>query len=232
MSEGNLSLKRNPSIELLRIIMMIQIVFLHVSVNGFMSIIYQLDVNTKLAFWIIWVMCRCPVFMFIIITGYFMSTGEGHINCNKILRCYLPMLFYSISIPLIYGVARHERLPNNQMVKAYFPFLSRTWYFLTLYLLILIISPFLNKMIKDLDRKQFLQLIGICFFLFSVWQPLSKLYPFKDVIGIQKIIYTEGGKSLYDFIYMYLLGAYLRRHHISRNMKKKQRANGINLLYI
>lgn len=61
MSDGNKGLKRNPSIELLRIIMMIQIVFLHVSVNGFMSIIYQLDVNTKLAFWIIWVMCRCPV---------------------------------------------------------------------------------------------------------------------------------------------------------------------------
>ena len=56
--------------------MMIQIVFLYVSVNGFMSIIYQLDVNTKLVFWIIWVMCRCPVFMFIIITGYFMSVGE------------------------------------------------------------------------------------------------------------------------------------------------------------
>lgn len=50
MSDGNKGLKRNPSIELLRIIMMIQIVFLHVSVNGFMSIIYQLDVNTKLAF--------------------------------------------------------------------------------------------------------------------------------------------------------------------------------------
>jgi hypothetical protein len=40
------------------------------------------------------------------------------------------------------------------------------------------------------------------------------LEPFEGIIGIQKILSTQGGKSLYDFIYMYLLGAYMRRHHI------------------
>lgn len=53
---------------------------------------------------------------------------------------------------------------------------------------------------------------------------LSKLYPFKDVIGIQKIIYTEGGKSLYDFIYMYLLGAYMRRYHIFKRHEEETKS--------
>ena len=215
MESEKLKLKRNPSIELLRILMMLQIIFLHVAEYGeYTDVALQMEGRVELTYWIVWLMCRCPVYMFVIITGYFMSNRKELFNIDRLLRCYLPMLFYSITIPLLYMIIRHKKLPTDTMVKAYFPFLSRTWYFMTLYLLILLISPFLNKMVSELTRKQFLYLIGISFFIFSIWQPISMIEPFKGIIGIQKILSTQGGKSLYDFIYMYLLGAYMRRYHI------------------
>ena len=212
------SVRRNPSIELLRILMMLQIIFLHVSDYGdYSDIALQLEGRTELTYWIIWLMCRCPVFIFVIIMGYFLSETKTDFNYKRILKCYLPMYFYSVMIVVIFSIFRHDEVSKEQYLKAFIPFLSRTWYFMTLYLLVLILSPFLNKMIKALSRKEFLYLIIICFLMFSVWQPLSMLEPFEGIIGLKKILTTQGGKSLYDFIYMYLLGAYMRRYHIFKS---------------
>ncbi len=208
---------RNSSIELLRILMMMQIIFLHISDYGdYTDIAKALGGHTELAYWIIWLMCRCPVYVFIIIMGYFLSTSKPEFNVKRILKCYLPMYFYSVAIPVIYGIIKPGVVTKEQYLKVFVPFLSRTWYFMTLYLLVLVLSPFLNRMVKGLDRKNFLILIGICFCLFSIWQPISMLEPFEGIIGIKKILSTQGGKSLYDFIYMYLLGAYLRKYHLFR----------------
>ena len=208
---------RNANIELLRIIMMMQIIFLHISEYGdYSDIAKRIEGHTELLYWILWLMCRCPVYVFVIIMGYFLSTSKPEFNIKRLLKCYLPMLFYSLSITFLYGILKPGILSTEQYIKAFVPFLSRTWYFMTLYLLVLILSPYLNRMIQGLDRKHFLILIGICFCLFSIWQPLSMLEPFDEVIGLKKILSTQGGKSLYDFIYMYLLGAFLRRYHLFR----------------
>ena len=208
-------LTRNPSIELLRIIMMLQIIFLHVSDYGdYTDIANQVEGRVELTYWVIWLMCRCPVYVFVIIMGYFLSESKSGFNRKRLLKCYLPMYFYSVSIPVLYGLFRPGEVLKEQYIKAFFPFLSRTWYFMTLYLLVLILSPYLNKMIQNLSRKEFLGLIIITFCMFSIWQPLSMLEPFEGIFGIKKILSTQGGKSLYDFIFMYLLGAYLRKYHI------------------
>ena len=209
--------KRNANIELLRIIMMMQIIFLHISDYGdYSDIAKRIEGHTELLYWILWLMCRCPVFVFVVIMGYFLSTSKPEFNIKRLLKCYLPMLFYSLSITFACGIYKPGVLSTEHYIKAFLPFLSRTWYFMTLYLLVLILSPYLNRMIQGLDRKHFLILIGICFCLFSIWQPLSMLEPFDEIIGIKKILSTQGGKSLYDFIYMYLLGAFLRRYHLFR----------------
>ena len=206
---------RNSNIELLRILMMLQIIFLHVSEYGeYSNIASLLEGKTELIYWVLWLMCRCPVFVFIIIMGYFLSETKTDFNRKRMLKAYLPMYFYSLAIPFVYGIFRPEEVTDELKIKAFIPFLSRTWYFMTLYLLVLILSPYLNKMVRGLTRNQFLGLLGICFFMLCIWQPLSMLEPFEGIIGLKKILSTQGGKSLYDFIFMYLLGAFMRRYHI------------------
>ena len=225
-NKQNKSTSRNSSIELLRILMMLQIIFLHVSDYGeYTDIASEMKGRVELTYWVIWLMCRCPVYVFVIIMGYFLSETKTDFNRKRLLKCYLPMYFYSVSIPLIYGLFRPDQVARSQYIKAFIPFLSRTWYFMTLYLLVLILSPYLNKMLRHLDRKEFLILIGICFCVFSIWQPLSVLEPFDRIIGTKKIFSTQGGKSLYDFIYMYFLGAYMRRYHIFRSHENDDKKN-------
>ena len=210
--------KRRSNIELLRILMMLQIIFLHISDYGdYTEIANELGGRTELIYWLVWLMNRCPVYVFVVIMGYFLSTTGDEFNVKRILKVYQPMWFYSVAIPVICCIVSPKRVSGEYCIKAFIPFLSRTWYFMTLYILVLIISPYLNRMIDGLDRKRFLMLIGICFFLFSIWQPLSMLEPFEGIIGTKKILFTQGGKSLYDFIYMYILGAFLRKYHIFSN---------------
>ena len=226
---------RNASIELLRILMMLQIIFLHVSDYGdFSDIATQMKGRVELTYWVIWLMCRCPVYLFIIIMGYYLSETRTDFNYKRLRKCYLPMYFYSVMIPVIYGLFRPGEVTKEQYIKAFMPFLSRTWYFMTLYLLVLILSPFLNKMMRNLSRNEFLSLILICFFIFSIWQPLSMLEPFEGIIGTKKILSTQGGKSLYDFVYMYILGAYMRRYHIFKSHEAEDKENIWNkpLIYL
>lgn len=204
--------KRNSSIELLRIIMMLQIIFLHVADYGdYKKNALLLGGKHELLFWLVWLLCRCPVYMFIIIMGYFMCDSNG-MNWKRVGKVYIPMYVYAIIIPAAVMVSGSLALEWDDYARAFFPALSRTWYFMTLYLIILILSPYLNKLIHAMNKKEFLILLGILFFLFCIWQPLAGIEPVNEVISVKKIIATEMGKSLYDFIFMYLLGAFLKRY--------------------
>ncbi len=204
--------ERNSSIELLRIIMMLQIIFLHICEYGeYMDNAEKLGGLHRLLAWFLWLISRCPVFMFIIIMGYFMIYADKKHTVRRILKVYIPMYFYSVFIPVSLVLTGLVQIDKNEIVRACFPMLSRTWYFMTLYLLVIIFSPYLNIVLNKISKKDYIILLFIFFFIFSVWQPIAKLDFFSDTFGIKKIVNTEGGKSLYDFIYMYVLGGFLRR---------------------
>jgi hypothetical protein len=204
---------RHAGIELLRVVIMLQICYLHLAIyGGFESVAAGDKGSLKVIYWILLLFSRCPVYIFIMITGYFLSTAGTKININRLLKVYFPMLFYSVVIRIIFAIADGGIGKPVLIIKTLLPAVSKQWYFMTLYLLVVIFSPFLNLMIEKLDRRNFLILVGVLFFLFSIWQPLSKLEPMRQVFKIENIIWTEEGKGLYGFIYMYILGAYMRKH--------------------
>ena len=134
--------ERNSSIELLRIIMMLQIIFLHICEYGeYMDNAEKLGGLHRLLAWFLWLISRCPVFMFIIIMGYFMIYADKKHTVRRILKVYIPMYFYSVFIPVSLVLTGLVQIDKNEIVRAYFPMLSRTWDFMTLYLMVIIFSP-------------------------------------------------------------------------------------------
>ena len=104
MKESVKVLKRNPSIELLRILMMMQIIFLHVADYGdYSDVAQQMEGKVELTYWVIWLMCRCPVFMFVIITGYFMSTRKEPRQTYQMLPANALLLYHNSS-----GIHDHQ----------------------------------------------------------------------------------------------------------------------------
>lgn len=206
---------RQSGIELLRILMMLQVIFLHICIYGGYSSIAKQNLSGlhKAVFYLIYLSSRCPVYVYILIFGYFSVTSNKTLNSikSKALKTYLPMLFYSLSIPFFGQFLGFWRLSSLEKARAFFPFTSRIWYFMTLYLLVLILSPFLNKALTALSKKEYTQLVIILFVMFSVWTVFSQIEQTSGVIRLDKI-FDPSGKSLYGFVYMYILGGYLRLH--------------------
>lgn len=63
------------------------------------------------------------------------------------------MIFYSIILSIIFFISDPSLININSVIKAFTPLMSRTWYFLSNYLIILLISPFLNKMLASLSKN-------------------------------------------------------------------------------
>lgn len=225
--------ERKSGIELLRILLMLQIIFLHVAEYGeYASYAKDTGGVTEVIYWSIWLLSRCPVFVYIMIMGYFMVTKEYSIKeCfYKIRSTYLVMLFYSLSIPFLGVITGMVELDTTEVVSSFLPFLNRTWYFMTLYLLVLFFVPFVNKSLKRLTKREYTILILGMFFIFSIWTMLNEIPGVKEVVGLEKVIDSDSGKSLYGFLYVYILGGYIRLHIKSSEKAKWRYLLGFFLL--
>lgn len=215
---------RKSGIELLRILLMIMVIFIHTCVYGGYSdmAVHYLSFPGKALYYLTYMSSRCCVYVYIVVFGYFSVTSGKTLSAlkSKIAKVYLPMLFYSILIPFLGQALGLWKLNVIEKVRAFFPFTSRIWYFMTLYLLVLILSPFLNKALTALSKKEYTQLVVILFLMFSVWTAFSGLEQTSDIIRLDKIYETLNGKSLYGFVYMYILGGYLRLHVPCHNKAK------------
>ncbi|MEE0859536.1 MAG: acyltransferase [Acutalibacteraceae bacterium] len=205
--------KRQSGIELLRIIAMLQIIFLHVSQYGklFDTANSAGDLDGLLVTFM-WSLCRAPVDVFVMISGYFMITSQFDIKrtIKRASNVYGAMFFYSVAISVIFFIINPVNITVANCFIAVMPFFSKTWYFLSNYLIVLLLSPFLNKMLTSLTKKQYLYFMGIVFVVMSLWSTLAKVDGLDEVFKIDKIVDPYYGKSLGGFLLMYIIGGYLR----------------------
>lgn len=205
--------KRQSGIELLRIIAMVMIIFLHLYEYGHLHEASKAAGNIDGALvTFVWSFCRAPVDVFIMISGYFMITSKFDIK--KTIRrggkVYGAMIFYSIVLSVIFFIYDPSLININSVISTFTPLLSKTWYFLSNYLIILLLSPFINKMLVSLSKKHYLYFMGIVFVAMSLWSTLAEIDGISNVISIKKIVDPYMGKSLGGFLLMYIIGGYLR----------------------
>lgn len=224
MGASALKKKRESGIELLRIILMIQIIFLHISeYGGYTKMAMAIGGETQYTYTAVWLLCRCPVPLLVILTGYFM-VGKDY-TWKQILpkwnRQHLVMWFYAIVITFGYCYLQQKgifvceeigELTTEQRVMAFFPFFNRTWFFMTDYLLLLFLVPYLNRCLNGLNRRDYGILVFVLFLVFTVWTSLTKIEPVNMVVSLKKIVSNESGKSLYMFVFLYALGGYVRQY--------------------
>lgn len=104
-----------------------------------------------------------------------------------------------------------ERFAVYSVIKMFFPLLSKQWYFLTNYVIILLLSPFINKVLVEIDKKQFKILLGLLFVFLSIYPTISTMGGLKEIFSTTKVLPIEYGKSMISFLFMFIIGAYLKR---------------------
>lgn len=141
---------------------------------------------------------------FVLIGAYFMAKQSVKKRGTFRWRGLRSILIQVWSTSWIILVAALLFLPGGvdaqTTVRAIFPVASEFYWFVTVYVMLMILSPFINILVKAMTQRQHLTLMGI---LFVAWSVLS-LIP--DV--------SFGANSLAWFFELYLIAAYIAHYPV------------------
>lgn len=192
--------ERQANLELLRICSMLMIVMMHLLNHGK---ILETTAKGSLSYYLVWILFGISfvsISTYILISGYFLC--EASFSFRRILKLEGQVWFYSVLLYLVSLVLLRQPFDMSSFIAAVFPVLSCEYWFVTMYVGMIALSPFLNKLLTGLTRRQFQLLICILFVLFSLW---PNVFFFSPALNF--------GSGVVWFLTVYLFGAYLKRFY-------------------
>ena len=192
--------KREMNFELLRIIAMVMVVTLHYwGKTGFLDKVPASEPGFYVA-WFFESCCICAVNCYVLLTGFFMC--EKKFKISRVLRIWLQVLEYTVILYLVSCLAGMNSFEAAGVKKSLLPITNETYWFMTKYIFLLILSPFINLLIENCDR---LRLKVLCISLFAVFSVLPSVFHYTDFLNLSR------GYSLPWFVCLYIFGAYIRK---------------------
>ena len=209
---------RNSSIELLRILAACAVVVLHY--NGMGKAWESSTGFTHQALMVMESLCVCAVDLFIMISGYFLCSSQKRTWDKPV---YLLLLLWIINITT-YVINSYLVGGGISVVTIAHIILPPANYFVVLYLILYIISPYINIVLNKLnDRERFIMVI-IFIIAFSVYPTLMDSYQLimhKEYMGINPIGAwgQQHGYTIVGFALCYILGAWLKQNNFTSQIK-------------
>lgn len=200
--------QRNSSIELLRIISMIMIVFHHFAVHGGFE--WEASNVTIPLFWYNFIIMggKIGVDLFVLISGYFLVNSNGNVfNFRRILKFMGQVFFYSISIYVVFGICGLSDIGIKSLIKALFPITFSSWWFASTYFVLYLLHPFLNKLLHCLNKKNYQYLLVMLVVCWSII-PTFTMSQFQ-------------GNSLLWFMTLYAIAGYVKIYGFNNKFKSK-----------
>ncbi len=194
--------KRNANIELLRIISMIMIIFLHALSKGenLKSLTEGNAVNAAIA-WTFEALSISSVNIFILISGYFLIDSKFKIR--RLISLVAQCIFYSLGtllVCLIFNIDVGEEINLYFILHAIFPVHMKLYWFMTSYIVIYMLQPLISFGVKALTQKQF----GTMIIALLIYECFFKSFlPFS-------FMEDEAGYSMLWFLIVFLIGAYFK----------------------
>lgn len=195
--------QRNANLDLLRIVSMLLIVFLHsIDHSGVLENAENCSIGMYFYVRCTYALCQVCVNIYIMLSGYFMINSKFRLH--KLVVLWMEAAFYSFVLKLIFMVTGQESFSVVSLVSCLFPILTGRYWFLTIYVGMYLISPFLNTLIHAMDKKRH-TLLNICLFaIISMW---SSLHP--AIAGMN----SGGGWGLAWFAVLYITAAWFRLYY-------------------
>jgi len=194
--------KRQSNIELLRIILMLMIISHHILVHGFglehlTAQEYKIDSNTYVelvfnSFLVIGVNC------FVFISGFF----GIKFNLKKVISIVVKAVTYSVSLYLVFCMLSKVEFSIGAFIKSFFPISTNLWWFVTTYVGLYFLSPFLNAGVEKLDYR-------------GLWIVLVGYFVLNCMSSFMFGGISKDGYHIFHFIFLYLLGRFMRVNKIT-----------------
>lgn len=189
--------ERNSNLEILRIISMLLIVAYHYTEHGFGTIELSYSVN-RYMIGILSLGGKLGVSCFILISGYFMVRSQ--ITVYKLIRVIGEVWFYSVGIGLLFltVLTPETTLDIKAIIKMCLPVGYYQYWFMTDYIILMIMSPLLNLVISNINKITYQRVIMVSMILWSI-------LPFFIGTGY-------GYNELLWFVVLYFMAGYIRMY--------------------
>lgn len=189
---------RRGNIELLRVIAMLMVTMLHAMGHGRVLEQYEYASFGYILFWSFEALCNVAVNVFVLITGYFMVTSK--FKPSRIVRLVIQTQFYSILCLLVSATIFNNPITLKSISYVLFPLTKCTYWFASAYVVLVLISPLLNKFINSMNKTQHLLSIILLSTVFCIIPNI--MFWSRDILG--------NGYNYNWFIVLYLTAAYIR----------------------
>ena len=141
---------------------------------------------------------------FVLISGYF-SISSKRVNYDRIIKIWLQTFFYSFIIYLLLSSCGIIPFKIVHFLKTIIPVTTLQYWFITCYIPLMLISPFISKMIVSNSKKSNTKLLLILSFFTLTFLTINN-----TVFPLGKI--NTGGNNLIWFIYLFIVGGYIREY--------------------
>lgn len=193
---------RQSNFELLRIICMLMIVAGHIIIQHGGD--YNLhDSEFVIPNFIKGFLC-VAVNTFILISGYW----GIQFKVKKLMRMEFQVIFYSVLIFIIMTILGYHQIELKKDFFYFLPVITKRYWFVTCYITLFVISPFLNKIKTSLSISEYRRFLFGGFIIIYLWPTFNFLINAPNLI-------EDAGYGIVNFIYLYFLGDYIHRFFIT-----------------
>ncbi|AVK61405.1 hypothetical protein C5Z25_06310 [Lactobacillus sp. CBA3605] len=198
---------RNSAFELLRIIAMYLIVLYHATFWGPLNTITELSVNRGFT-QLFAVGGKLGVNLFVMISGYFLI--QSHVTPKKLIPMWKQVFTYSAGFFVLFLIINHGHFQFMALLRGLLPVIFNEYWFVTTYIMLYLLAPYLNQLIKSLSRVALLKLVALLTGLTSILPSI-----FQNQTAVSELGW---------FILLYVIAAYLRLYGIPTSLASNQRS--------
>ncbi len=199
-------MKREPNYEVMRTVAMFFIVVYHCLTHGVgdgfcFSVSNPTALSNLMFSDFLLAFSSIAVNLYVMVSGYFLV--DLNFKMSRMIRTWTYACFYSIVITLLFMSMQLVPFSIVALGKCFFPISTDAYWFVTQYIGLLILSPFLAILVKQLSYKQYLWLlIGSAFICLALIPdfPLAKRF------------HVAHGNSVWSFAYLFLVAGFIKHY--------------------
>lgn len=191
--------QRDNGLDLLRILCMLMVVSLHYYGHG--SLIGgQLADGSPNWFLgnLLYPFSLVAVNCFVLLSGYFQCGSR--FKLKRVVSTWVQVAVYSVGLYVVVKLLLGG-LSLMELVKSALPVITKQYWFVTAYLLMYMVSPFLNCGIAAMGKRLHFMCCCVLLGIFSVAHNLAYIYDFGNIAG---------GYTFLWFCILYIVAAYIR----------------------
>ncbi len=207
--------ERMANLEVLRCVAMMMVVVLHYLGKGGLlpDLTAPLSMQDTVA-WLLEAFCIVAVNVYMMISGYFLC--ESSFKLSRLLTLWVQLWLYSMGIGVlaaVTGIVPAAEVSTHYYLTLLFPVTMGHYWFLTAYIFLYVLLPFVGMGLRQMSKKQFQVALVLLFVTFCL---LKSILPFR----------LEEDSKGYDclwYLCVFCVAAYLRRFGIPF-LQKRSRA--------